>query len=368
MSKKKIKFGARIPNSGPTSSAQRLIESTKEAEGLGYDSVWGLDHIHNSHDRHKHYPVGMGSYKDPGNTLDPNHFETISTFSFLSGMTSKLRFGVGIMPVLLRDPIVLAKEVATMDNLSNGRFIFGVGVSNISDTQEFKAVGKPFLKYADRYQMLGEYIGAMKAIWENETASFHGKFVNFDDLTIYPKPSSKNHPPIWAGSYTLAGGIERPAVRFALEHADGWIYGFLMTPGIVKSMIEDFTKTSKEVQRDISNFDWCFQMRMTIGATDEIARSNCDWIPQQQTSMGKYAGYMWNVKEKWRDAMGGVQEAPRSNVETAAVGTPNKIVKRVEEFVDAGATYFDLWFMYPTYDSLLTQMRLFAKEVMPSFN
>ena len=321
---KKIKFGARIPNSGPASSVQRLIESTREAEALGYDMVFDLDHIHNSRDRHKNYPVGMGSYQDPSNTLDPNHFETISTFSFLAGMTEKVEFGVGIMPILLRDPIVLAKEVATLDAMSNGRFIFGVGVSNISDTTEFKAVGRPFLKYADRYQMMSEYVGAMKAIWENDTASYHGKYVNFDDLTIYPKPARKPHPPIWAGSYTLAGGPKRPAVRFALEHADGWIYGFLMTPSIVKSMIEDFKKTAKDAGKNMSNFDWCFQMRLSIGATDDVARNNCDWIPQQQTSMGRYAGYMWNVKENWREAKGGVKDAPKSNVETAAVGTPSK--------------------------------------------
>ena len=162
----------------------------------------------------------MGSYQSPSNTLDPNHFETISTFSFLAGMTKEVEFGVGIMPILLRDPIVLAKEVATLDAMSNGRFIFGVGVSNISDTTEFKAVGRPFLKYADRYQMMSEYVGAMKAIWENDTASYHGKYVNFDDLTIYPKPARKPHPPIWAGSYTCRWS-KRPAVRFALEHADG---------------------------------------------------------------------------------------------------------------------------------------------------
>ena len=150
----KIRFGARIPASGPVSSCKRVIESTLEAESLGYDSVWIMDHIHNSFPRHKQYPVGMGSYRDPDNTLEPHQFETVAVCSFLAGMTKQIEFGVGVMPLPLRDPIILAKELATMDALSGGRFIFGVGVSNVSDKEEYKAVGEPFLPYADRYAMM----------------------------------------------------------------------------------------------------------------------------------------------------------------------------------------------------------------------
>ncbi|MBI2184840.1 MAG: LLM class flavin-dependent oxidoreductase [Thaumarchaeota archaeon] len=362
----KVRFGARIPTSGPASSVKRVIESSQEAESLGYDSAWIMDHIHNSFERHKQYPVGMGSHKEPSNTSDPNQFETISAFSFLAGKTRKLRFGVGVMPVLLRDPVILGKEIATMDALSGSRFIFGVGVSNVSDRPEFKALGTPFLSYAERYEMLGEYIAAMKAIWTKPTASFHGKYVNFDDLCIYPKPA-KPRVPIWVGCYTLAGGLERPAVKFAVEHADGWIYGFLFRPDTLRAMIREFKATAKKAGRDLSKFEWCFQLRMSMGKTDAEARRNCEWIPRDQPKMSRYAGYMWKKKEDWRKVEG-AEKAPRSNIETAAVGTPSKLLKEVEAFVDAGATYFDLWFMYPRYESLMSQMKLFAKEVMPLFN
>ena len=82
--------------------------------------------------------------------------------------------------------------------------------------------------------------------------------------------------------------------------------------------------------------------------------------------MAKYAGYMWKKKEGWRDAEGAT-EAPKSSVETASVGTPSMVLKTVEQFVEAGATHFDLWYMYPNYEGLVMQMKLFAKEVMPSF-
>jgi alkanesulfonate monooxygenase SsuD/methylene tetrahydromethanopterin reductase-like flavin-dependent oxidoreductase (luciferase family) len=359
-----VKFGARIPVSGPVSNSERLIESTVEAERLGYDTVFMVDHIHNSFERHKQYPVGMGSYRDSTNTLDPHQFETVAAFSFLAGMTKKIEFGVGVMPLPLREPIVLAKELATMDALSAGRFILGVGVSNVSDKEEYVSVGKPFSPYAERYEMIGEYVSAMRAIWEKPTASFQGKHVRFENLTIYPKPARRI--PVWVGCYTLAGGKGRPAVKFALEHADGWMYGFLMTPQHVKAMIQDFSKTAKESGRDISNFDWCFQLRLSIGETMEEARKNVEWIAQDQPHMARFAGYMWKREDTWRDAKG-AEEAPKSNVETAVVGTPDTIKKRIREFIDAGANYFDLWFMYPRYDALMKQMSLFAKEVLPAF-
>jgi probable F420-dependent oxidoreductase len=359
-----IRFGARIPISGPVSNSERLIESTREAEGLGYDAVFIVDHIHNSFDRHKQYPVGMGSYQDAANTLDPHQFETVAAFSFLAGATKKIEFGVGVMPLPLREPVVLAKELATMDALSGGRFIFGVGVSNVSDKEEYRAMGKPFSPYAERYEMIGEYIAAMRAIWERPTASFHGKYVRFDNLTIYPKPARRI--PVWVGCYTLAGGKQRPAVKFALEHADGWMYGFLMTPGHVRSMIQDFKRTASEAGRDIVNFDWCFQLRLSIGETEDEARKNVEWIAQDQPRMARYAGYMWKREDTWRDAKG-AEEAPKSSVETAVIGTPAMIRERIEEFIDAGANYFDLWFMYPRYEALIKQMRLFAKEVLPAF-
>jgi len=361
----KVKFGARIPTSGPVSSTQRVVESAQLAEELGYESAWIMDHINNSFERHKQYPVGMGSHTDSNNTNNPNQFETISAFSFLAGKTERLKFGVGVMPVLLRDAVVLGKEIATMDQLSNSRFIWGVGVSNISDKPEFVSLGKPFLKYADRYDMLGEYTAAIKAIWSKEAASFHGKYVNFDDVTVYPQPINK-HVPIWVGAYTLAGGIERPAVKYAIDHGDGWIYGFLIKPDNLRSMIQDFGETAKKAGKDMSHFDWCMQLRLAMGPTTDEANRQCEWIARDQPSMAKYAGYMWNKKEGWRDAEGAT-EAPKSSVETASVGTPSTVVKTVEQFVEAGATHFDLWYMYPNYEGLVMQMKLFAKEVMPSF-
>ena len=357
----KIKFGARIPTSGPVSKREWLIESTLEAEALGYNMVIDTDHIHNSFERHKHYPVAMGSFRDPANTLEPNQFETISTYAFLAGKTSKIQFMTGVMPILLRDPIVLAKEAATLDALSGGRFILGVGVSNVSDRGEWRTMGKPFPSYAERYRMLVEYVEAMKAIWTQPTASYHGRYVNFDGLTIYPKPARKPHLPIWAGTGSLCRENLRPrdhpAVRFTLEHSDGWLGGLLKTRKALRTLIQDFNDAASQEGRSVAGFEWCYALRLSLGETEEDAKRNAAWIVDDQPHMAQYAGYMWKLGE-----------ASRASVQGASVGMTSKILKAVEEAVDAGATAFDLWFMYPRFEDFRKQLRLFAKEIIPSFN
>src|SRR5256886_3766463 len=187
--------------------------------------------------------------------------------------------------------------------------------------------------------MIGEYIAAMRDIWEKPSASFHGKYVNFDDLVIYPKPARRI--PVWVGCYTLAGGKERPAVKFALDHADGWIYGFLMTPQHIKSMIRDFTNTAREARRDIANFDWCYQLRLSIGETMEEARKNVEWIAQDQPHIARYANYIWKREDSWRDAKG-AEEAPASSVETAVCGAASHKPWKVYGVIYARASDFGL--------------------------
>src|SRR3990172_8801481 len=353
----KLKFGTRIPTSGPVSRTEWLIQSTLEAETLGYAMVSDTDHIHNSFERHSQYPVGMGSHSDPSNTRDPNQFESIATYSFLAGMTKKIQFMVGVMPILLRDPVVLAKELATLDDLSGGRFILGVGVSNVSDRDEFRAVGKPFLPYNERYAMLGEYVEAMKAIWTQPTASFHGKYVNFDGLTIYPKPGRKPHIPVWAGCHQFPRDRDHPALRFPLYRADGWLGGLLRNPKDLKTYVQNLNDAARQEGKNLSNFDWCYQLRLSIGKDEEEAQRNAAWVIEEQPEMARYAGYMWKL-----------QEANRASIEGATIGAPSQVLKTVEEAADAGATSLDLWFIYPRVDHLLTQLRLFAKEIIPSFS
>jgi alkanesulfonate monooxygenase SsuD/methylene tetrahydromethanopterin reductase-like flavin-dependent oxidoreductase (luciferase family) len=364
MSARKVTFGARVPSSGPASSAARLKQSVRVAEDVGFDAVWITDHIHNDHERHTQYPVGMGSHRDRSNTLEPHQFETMTSYSYLAGMTDRIQLGVGVMAVPLREPVVLAKEIASFDALAGGRFIWGVGVSNVSDKSEYQALNRPYEAYADRYAMLTETVEAARLIWEQPSATYHGTYVNFDNLVVYPKPARR--VPVWIGCMNLSGGVERPAVKFALDYADGWTYGFLVMPDHVKEMMDDFAQTARDYGKDMSNFEWCYQLRLCITESEDEAHQNVDWVLSDQQNMSQFAGYMWNKDETWRDAPGGA-EAPKSAIDTAVIGTPKQVRQRVAELVNSGATHFDLWFIYPTYEAYLKQLRLFAKEVIPAF-
>ena len=128
-------------------------------------------------------------------------------------MTKTIKLGTGICLIIEHDPLALAKTVATVDQISNGRFLFGVGAG--WNREEMENHGTP---YAKRWKVLEERVKAMKALWTQEEASFHGEFVNFDKVWSYPKPVQRPHPPIILGTFGSTWGRKRVA-----EFGDGWI-------------------------------------------------------------------------------------------------------------------------------------------------
>jgi len=350
-----MRFAVRVPAIGPAASADRLIETTREAEALGYDAIMVTDHIHKSFEKHRSSPPASGRFKEPTNTSDPIHFEAISTLSFLAGMTSRIELGVGVMALPLRDPVVLAKELSTLDVLCNGRLIFGVGVSNVTDKPEYQALGRPFLPYAERYAQIGEHVAAMRRIWDDTPATFHGTHVNFDDLIVFPKPPRR--VPVWIGCGSLSKGPEHPAVKFTLEHADGWLFPFLADADEIDGMIRDFKATAAAASRDLAGFEYCIQRRISLGATEAEAHENVDWVAAEQTDMWRYAGYM--------HAQG--TAGYTANLANVSLGTPDDMKRMVEGYARAGATMIEVVPAFATYDQLLRQIRLFGKEVLPAF-
>jgi probable F420-dependent oxidoreductase len=350
-----MRFALRVPAVGPAASVDRLIETTLEAEALGYDAIMITDHIHKSFEKHRASPPASGRVEDPSNTEEPVLFEAVSTTAFLAGMTQRMELGIGVMPLLLRDPAVLAKQLATLDALSRGRLIFGVGVSNVTDKPEFAALGRPFLAYAERYAMLGEQVEAMRRIWADSPATFHGRYVGFDDLIVYPKPARRI--PIWIGCGSLSKGPDHPAVRFTLDHADGWLFPFLADPAEIAVMISDFRRTADEAGRDLTGFDYCVQRRIALGATEAEAHETIDWVVAEQKDMWQWAGYM--------HAQG--QAGYTANLANVSLGTPDDMCTMVEGYAAAGATMIELVPAFATYDQLLRQVRLFGSEVLPRF-
>jgi probable F420-dependent oxidoreductase len=175
-------------------------------EERGFESLFVPEHTHIPTSRRTPFPGATELPKEYMHTLDP-----FVALTAVSAATRRLRVGTGICLVIQHDPIVTAKEVATLDLVSGGRFEFGVGAGWNADEMENHGTA-----YSTRFQVMRERVLAMKAIWTRETADFHGRFVNFDPIWSYPKPVQKPHPPV------LLGGESEHTLRRVVEFCDGW--------------------------------------------------------------------------------------------------------------------------------------------------
>ena len=190
-----------------TDKSMQPIELAKAVEERGLDSLFVPEHTH--------IPTNSVSPFLPGGEIPEPYRRTYDPFVVLAAcaaVTERISLGTGICLVSQRHPITLAKEVATLDNISNGRFIFGIGAG--WNKPEIENHGTAFEK---RWAVLRERILAMKTIWTEDEAEYHGEFVNFDPIWSYPKPVQTGGPPIWIGANS-----KYVADRVA-EFADGWL-------------------------------------------------------------------------------------------------------------------------------------------------
>ncbi len=186
----------------------RADELAVAAEERGFESVWFPEHTHIPASRDTPYPAGGDLPKQYIHMSDP----FISCMA-AAAVTKTLKVGTGVCLVPQHEPLALAKMVATLDRLSNGRFLLGVGAGWIKE--EMENHGSPFDK---RWKILEERVRAMKVLWTEDEASFHGEFVNFDKVWSYPKPVTKPHPPVILGTFASKYGRQRVA-----QFGDGWI-------------------------------------------------------------------------------------------------------------------------------------------------
>ena len=199
-----MKFGISI---FATDYAMHPSDLAREVEARGFESIWFPEHTH--------IPVKRISQFPGGGELPKQYWHTYDLFVALTAAamaTTRLRIASGICLMVERDPITAAKEVASLDALSGGRFIFGIGGG--WNAEEMSNHGTFFKK---RWQILRERILAMKEIWANDEAEFHGEYVDFDGILSYPKPVQKPHPPIYMG------GFGPRTFERVVEYCDGWV-------------------------------------------------------------------------------------------------------------------------------------------------
>ncbi len=182
-------------------------ELARALEERGFESVWAPEHSHIPLSRKTPFPQGGDLPKQYYDAMDPFVALTAAAVA-----TKTLRLGTGVCLVVQRDPIQTAKLVASLDQVSGGRFLFGVG--NGWNAEEIANHGTVF---KTRHRLARERIEAMKVIWTTTKPEYHGEFVNFDPIMAWPKPAQKPHPPV------LVGGAFPFAARRALRYGDGWM-------------------------------------------------------------------------------------------------------------------------------------------------
>ncbi len=199
-----MKFGVLM---FPTDYAIPVTELARASEDLGFESLFFPEHTHIPASRISPWPGGPELPKEYSHTLDP-----FVAMGAAAAVTTTLKLGTGICLVIERDPITLAKEVASVDHLSGGRVLFGVGGGwNLEEMENHGT--KPSL----RWKIMRERILAMKQIWTQDDAEYHGQFVDFGPMWSWPKPVHKPHPPI------LVGGNGPRTLQRVVEYGDEWL-------------------------------------------------------------------------------------------------------------------------------------------------
>ncbi len=300
-------------------------EFARRAEDLGFDSVWAGE-----------APTNRGPV-----------YDTFTTLCFAAAATSRVAIGSDLLLLPLHHPSWVAKQFGSLDAISDGRAILGVGVGG-QYAKQFEAFG---VRVQERGRRTDEGIEAIKALWTKSPASYNGRYYSFEGIEMEPLPTRKPHPPIWVGGRpggieTGPGGKQRfksktAAMERAAKYADGWD-PFYMTPEMYRESVDFIGGRAAELGRDASKMEWAL-------TTHWLIRDSYDEALDQAAGRLRYG----------RDI---AERVGRYDI----LGSPAEIVKRLEQYVDAGVRHFICnWSCAP--EEVAAHVETIASEVMPSF-
>ena len=227
-----MEFGIHLPHVGPFATPEAISGVARKAEELGYHSLWVSDHIITPRKIDSPYPGGRYRVQPEWPFLEP-----VSTLLFAAAVTKRVRLGTSVLVITQRQPVILAKQLATLDFLSNGRLIFGAGAGWMKE--EFQALNVPIANHGPR---MAEYLEVIRRCWTEDDPSFDGRYYKLGDVGFYPKPVQKPHPPIWVG------GFADGALRRVARYGDAWHAGG--TPDMLSQGYAKVKQYAKEYGRD----------------------------------------------------------------------------------------------------------------------
>jgi len=299
-------FGAQLSMHPP----EEQLALVQRVEQLGFDSVWTGDHV---------------SFHNP-------LYESLTLLASYAPITRRIRLGTAVYLLALRSPAVAAKITATIDVLSEGRLIFGVGVGG-ENPKEFELCGVP---HAERGARVTEGIDVVRALWRETPATFHGRFSRFEGVSIDPKPVQKL-PPIWVG-----GRSDAALVR-AGSQGDGWV-SYVVQPERYARSLEKIREAAHAAGRSLTGFTGAHLAFITVGRDYERARKT--WV---SVLSRRYAQDFEPLAKKY-----------------GVIGTPEQCAEQLAAFRDAGCTYFLLSAIGDPRDER-EQLETIAADILPRF-
>ena len=307
-----MKFGIFLPVSGRAASRKTLMEAARQAESLGYDSVWAADRIVIPWKIDTVYPYS----KEATFIVPPDRpfFEPLTCLAFLACCTEKIQLGMSVMVMPYRHPLYWAKIATTVDHLSTGRLIMGVGVGWMEE--EFAALGVPF---KERGKVSDEQLTLLNRLWTDEHVAFHGNHYQFDAIAFSPKPFQKPRIPIWVG------GEGSLAQRRAGAYGDAWFPYFVrITPRELGRRFENVKSYAREVGRNADQLTFACCLPIELTSSD---------VPQEEDYLK---------------------------------GSPRQVADALQRFRNIGVAHIGLQFMIPHWPERQEQIERFAKEVLPA--
>jgi probable F420-dependent oxidoreductase len=254
-----MKIGLSAIGFGTLAAPELIKVVVTNAERLNFSTVWAPEHVVLLDRYTSHYPYSIGSSGEFLAPTDTAINDPFPTLTFAAACTSRIRLATGICLVPEHNPLVLAKTVATVDYLSRGRVILGVGIGWLEE--EFRALGVPFERRAHRSR---EYIEAMRRLWHDEHSSYHGDFVHFEDVRSYPKPAQRKLP-VWFG------GESAPALRRVAQYGDGW-FGLNISPEEAATKIRRIEQILRESGRSRSDVELAVSPYLRPITIDDLKR------------------------------------------------------------------------------------------------
>lgn len=333
-----VGFGVRLPVSGPLATPDFVRRVAELAEEAGFDSVWVHDFIIWTQTLDRTH-VSAGAIELVRDDTEPWLLESLMTLAWVAAATQRIRIGTSVLCVPYREPVVTAKQIATLDVLSGGRLTLGAGVGGTRQTnnQDFEVLG---IARTEKYERTREGLEAMRRLWEDPEPAYSGQFHEVPPTTMYPKPL-QTPLPVWLG------GKGEKSLGLTAEFGQGWLPTWL-SPQQYEELVPKLGNHLAAQKRSLDGFTIAKECYTCIAPTRDEALSISDATMSTFSS-----GFTVNSEESARAS--------------ALLGDPADIVDQIRRFLDVGVTHFEMKFIYRSSREFEDQLELFRKEVIPAF-